>query len=157
MSDRPEVTVEILVEHWRRQVQKLRDAGIPLERISDSMRTASLEVEQSWFESILDKAGERLAAIGPHATGYRKDGTPVGLSARPDAEEVTVMTERIVIQVDCTEYDGTYEATSGVVTVRTAYGSQSTHLVGDTPPEVLAKMLLGELVREEKARPGPTI
>ncbi len=121
------------------------------------MRTVALEAEQSWFESILDKAGERLAAIGPHATGYRKDGTPAGISAKPDAEGVTVVTDRIVIHVDGEEYDGTYDVASGVVTVRTAYGSQSTHLVGDTPPEVLAKMLLGELVREEKARPGPTI
>jgi hypothetical protein len=153
MSDRPEVTVEMLVEHWRRQVQKLREAGIPLERLSDSMRTVALEVEQAWFHSLLDKAGERLAAIGPHATGYRKDDTP----ATPNAEGVTVMTDRIVIQVDGEEYDGTYEVTGGVVTVRTAYGSQSTQVVGDTPPEVLAKMLLGELVREGKARPDPTI
>jgi hypothetical protein len=67
MSDRPEVTVEVLVEHWRRQVQKLREAGIPLERISDSMRTAALEVEQDWFKSILDEASERLKGIGPSA------------------------------------------------------------------------------------------
>jgi hypothetical protein len=61
MSDRPDLPVEALVEHWRRQVQKLREAGIPLRRISDSIRTAALEVEQSWFQSILEKAGERLS------------------------------------------------------------------------------------------------
>ena len=76
MSDQPKVTVEILVEHWRRQVQKLREAGIPLERISDSMRTASLEAEQAWFESILEAAGERLTAIGRYATGNRDDNAP---------------------------------------------------------------------------------
>ena len=80
MSDRPEITVEMLVEHWRRQVQKLREAGIPLERFSDSMRTAALEVEQSWFESILDQAGERLAAIGPRLP--REEGGPATFRPR---------------------------------------------------------------------------
>jgi hypothetical protein len=141
VSDRPEVTVEVLVEHWRRQVQKLSEAGIPLERISDSIRKAALEVEQSWFQSILDKAGERLATMGPHAS--REEG-------------VTVMTDRVVIEIDGKEYDGSYEVTGGVVTVRTAYGSNSTQ-IGGSPPEVLAKKLLGELVREEKARSDPTI
>ena len=153
MSDRPEVTVEMLVEHWRRQFQKLRDAGIPLERISDSIRTAALEAEQGWFRSLLDKAGERLAAMGPSPIA---DGA-AEVSSTPQARGVTALTDRIVIKIEGKEYDGTYEVTGGVVTVRTAYGSQSTPMVGDTPPEVLAKMLLGELVREEKARPDPTI
>ena len=82
MSDRPEVTVEILVEHWRRQVQKLREAGIPFEQISDAMRTAALEAEQSWFRSILDHAAERLAAIGPPAIVHREDGPADAVSRK---------------------------------------------------------------------------
>ena len=82
MSDRPEITVEMLVEHWRHQVQKLREAGIPVERISDSIRTAALEVEQSWFHSLLDQAGERLAAIGPSPTVHREEDAPADAGSR---------------------------------------------------------------------------
>ena len=151
MSDRPEVTAEILVEHWRRQVQKLSEAGIPLERISNSIRTAALEVEQAWFRSLLDRAGERLAAMGPPPPAKAAAGLSSG------AEGVTVVKDRIVIEVEGKAYDGTYEVTGRNLTVRSAHGSQSTPVVVGTPPEVLAKMLLGELVREEKARPDPPI
>ena len=71
-----------MVEHWRHQVQKLREAGIPLERISDAMRTAALEAEQSWFRSILDDAAERLAAIGPPAIVHREDAPADAVSSR---------------------------------------------------------------------------
>jgi hypothetical protein len=49
MADRPEITVEILIEHWRRQGRKLTDAGVPLERVVASLREASLEAESEWF------------------------------------------------------------------------------------------------------------
>ena len=82
MSYHPEITVDMLVEHWRRQVQKLREAGIPVEWISDSIRTAALEVEQSWFHSLLDQAGECLAAIGPSATVHRDEDAPADAGSR---------------------------------------------------------------------------
>ncbi len=59
-----DLPVEALVEHWRRQAQKLTDVGIPLERVAESMRTAALQVETDWFVSLLAAAKERLAAMG---------------------------------------------------------------------------------------------
>ena len=84
MADRPEVTVEMLVEHWRRQVQKLREAGIPIEHISNSIRTVSLEAEQSWFEWILEQAGENAwRPSRPEPTVLREDGAAEESLMRP--------------------------------------------------------------------------
>ena len=43
-------------------------------------------------------------------------------------------------------YRGSYQVTGKLLTVVRAYGTKSTQ-VGGSPPETLAKMLLGELVR----------
>ena len=63
--------------------------------------------------------------------------------------------EFVEVQIDGKTYSGTYEVVSGgVVTVSTQYGRKSTQ-VGSSPPGVVARNLLRELVREEKARPDP--
>ena len=80
MTDPSEITTDMLVEHWQRQVQKLREVGVPLDRISDSMRTTSLEVEQDWFKSILDEASQRLTAIARPATVHREPDAPADVS-----------------------------------------------------------------------------
>jgi hypothetical protein len=49
--------------------------------------------------------------------------------------------------VDGKTYEATYEVAQGIVTVRTAKGMKATQ-VGGSPPEVLARMMLREMVRE---------
>jgi len=80
-DDRPELTVEVLVEHWRRQGRKLTDAGVPLERVVASLREATLQAENEWFMGIVEEAKERLAAIGPHKADDREEDPPADLSA----------------------------------------------------------------------------
>jgi len=81
MSDRPEITVEILIEHWRRQGRKLTDAGVPPERVVASLREATLEAENEWFRGGVDEAKERPAAIGPHKADDREEDPPADLTA----------------------------------------------------------------------------
>ena len=81
VSDRSDITVEFLVEHWRRQTRKLIDAGVPLVRVSDSIRTAALEVENDWFVSILEDAKARMAdATRPRDLGEVAGTSGFGLS-----------------------------------------------------------------------------
>ena len=81
MSDRPEVTVEILIEHWRRQGRKLTDAGVPLERVVASLREATLQAEKEWFMGIVEEAKERLAAVSPHKADDQEEDPPADLAA----------------------------------------------------------------------------
>ena len=57
----------------------------------------------------------------------------------------------VTIEMNGVTYDGWFKTSGGVLTVHTLYGSKSTQIGGMTP-EVLAQMLLRELVKEEKAR-----
>ena len=64
------------------------------------------------------------------------------------------MTDRAHNTVTVTEghidYVAEYFVEDGMITVTAAHGHKTTQL-GDTPPEVLAKMLLGELIKAGKA------
>ena len=60
------------------------------------------------------------------------------------------------IKLDGRTYDGTYVVDRQVLTVATTYGRKSSE-VGKQQQEALAKRLLEELVREEKARKGSTL
>jgi hypothetical protein len=62
----------------------------------------------------------------------------------------------ITIEMNGVTYGGWFETSRGLVTVHTLYGSKSTQ-TGNTPPEVLAKMMLRELVEEEKGRKDPMV
>lgn len=58
----------------------------------------------------------------------------------------------VEVEVDGTRFSGWYTVQSGVITVRTVlHGSEATHVGGSTP-EVLARMLLHELVSKSKAK-----
>ena len=48
------------------------------------------------------------------------------------------------------DYVAEYVVENGMISVIAAHGHKTTQL-GDTPPEVLSKMLLGELIKEGKA------
>ena len=72
VSDRPELTVEVLVDHWRRQGRKLTEAGVPLERVVAALREATLQAENEWFQGVIDEAKERLRATGPHSTVHEE-------------------------------------------------------------------------------------
>jgi hypothetical protein len=110
MADRSDLPIAALLEHWRRQAQKLKEAGIPLERISDSIRVVALEVEQAWFEAILDGTSEYLAT---RPTTVRPEGdAEAEASFTPDAEDAP-MSDRTVIEFDGKEDDRTYEVTGG--------------------------------------------
>jgi len=64
------------------------------------------------------------------------------------------MDREITVEVDGEKYTGRYEVSRGgyrMITVMSAFGSKSTQLGGSTP-EALAKLLLGELVGENKNR-----
>jgi hypothetical protein len=47
-------------------------------------------------------------------------------------------------------YSGTWRVERGLITVTTAHGQKTTQL-GDSPAEVLARIMLGELVNDQKA------
>ena len=59
---------------------------------------------------------------------------------------------RVAIEIAKKTYSGTYDVSVGIITVRTLYGRKSTP-VGQSPPEVLATIMLSELVWEGKANP----
>ena len=60
----------------------------------------------------------------------------------------------VKIEIEGRTYSATYQERGRLVTVRTADGQKSTN-AGSDPPEVIARSLLRELVREEKDRPDP--
>lgn len=57
------------------------------------------------------------------------------------------MQREITIDINGKSYSGRYEVKRKVLTLSSSYGTKSTQL-GSLPAETLAKMLLGELVRE---------
>jgi hypothetical protein len=62
--------------------------------------------------------------------------------------------ERSNIQVEfgCVQYGGWYEVERDLVKVHSCHGSRSAQL-GSTPPDILARMILRELIEEEKRQP----
>ena len=54
MPDRDDITLEMLAEHWAHQVRRLVQAGVRLEFIASSLRTAGLKAESDWFVSALE-------------------------------------------------------------------------------------------------------
>ncbi len=68
VSDRPEITEEMMTEHWLHHVRKLIDAGVPLQRVARSLRNASIRVDDDWFKWVMDEARERIDAVGPSRT-----------------------------------------------------------------------------------------
>jgi hypothetical protein len=89
-SDRPEITVKALVDHWRSQGRKLTEAGVPLERVVVSLREACLQAENEWFQGLIDEAKERLAAIGPPATVHREEAAPADVSLTAEANHLVM-------------------------------------------------------------------
>ncbi|MCY1369854.1 hypothetical protein D9M68_977530 [compost metagenome] len=59
------------------------------------------------------------------------------------------MTNPVSIELNGRTYSGRYRVEKGIITVSTMSGSKSTQL-GRLPEEALARMLLRELVDEEK-------
>ena len=57
----------------------------------------------------------------------------------------------VSVTIEGTTYPATYELKRGVVTVRTDIGTRSA-LMGNSPPDVVARMLLRELIEVEKLR-----
>ena len=57
-----------MTEHWLHHVRKLIDAGVPLQRVARSLRTASMQVDDDWFKWVMDDARERIDALGPGST-----------------------------------------------------------------------------------------
>lgn len=49
-------------------------------------------------------------------------------------------------------YSGTYFVQNGVMYVQSTFGSKATHL-GSSPPELVAKLLLSELIRARTSAP----
>ena len=56
----------------------------------------------------------------------------------------------VIITEGHIDYVAEYVVENGMISVTAAHGHKTTQL-GDTPPEVLSKMLLGELIKEGKA------
>ena len=63
------------------------------------------------------------------------------------------MMRPISVEVDGKTYSGDFEVRGRVVTVTTSYGTKSTQ-VGGSPPDVVAKTLLRELVRQHSSQTG---
>ena len=57
----------------------------------------------------------------------------------------------ISVTIDGMTYPAIYELKQGIVTVRTDIGSRSAS-VGNSPPDVVARMLLRELIEAERLR-----
>ena len=68
VSDRPEITEEVMTEYWLGHVRKLIDAGVPFQRVARSLRNASIQVDDDWFKSAMAEARERIGALGPSHT-----------------------------------------------------------------------------------------
>ncbi len=56
-----DLTVEELVEYWNRQARKLAEAGVPWERIAESMTIAGLNAEKVCLEDLASRLKENLA------------------------------------------------------------------------------------------------
>ncbi len=54
MPDRDDITIEMLAEHWAKQVSRLAQADVRLEAIASSLRAAALKAESDWFVSVLE-------------------------------------------------------------------------------------------------------
>jgi hypothetical protein len=54
--------------------------------------------------------------------------------------------DTVTVEIDGIIYEGTYYVQKSIVHVQSAFGSKSTP-VGAPPPEMIARMLLSELVR----------
>ena len=72
MSDRQDITIEMLAEHWAKQVRRLVQAGVRLEAIASSLRTAALKAESDWFVSVVEELrdeteGPEKALSGPQS------------------------------------------------------------------------------------------
>ena len=56
----------------------------------------------------------------------------------------------VSVEIDGKTYTGTVTVSKGhLISVSTSFGTKST-LIGGSPPEAIAKMLLRELVKEEQ-------
>jgi hypothetical protein len=62
------------------------------------------------------------------------------------------VSREVEVEIEGRRYQGVYSMSDGMVHVSTPHGSKSA-AVHSMPDEVLAKMLLRELVREERQRP----
>lgn len=62
-------------------------------------------------------------------------------------------TETIEIKMNGRKYRGSYYVEQGIVTVFTGYERKSAHIAGSTP-QGLARLMLGEMVREGTAGKG---
>ncbi len=57
----------------------------------------------------------------------------------------------ISVTIDGTPYPATLELKRGIVTVRTDIGTKSAPM-GNSPPDIIARMLLRELIQVERLR-----
>lgn len=55
----------------------------------------------------------------------------------------------VSIELNGKTYDGSYSVSGGMITVSGPYGSRRTQ-VGGSPPDMLARMLLAEIVHQNK-------
>ena len=60
------------------------------------------------------------------------------------------------VTIDGKLYQGTFEVSRETITVTSQYGSR-TNQVRNTPPKILARMMLGEIVRDEMRRRGVSL
>ena len=62
-------------------------------------------------------------------------------------------TDTIEIEMNGRKYRGSYYVEKGMVTIFTGYARKSAHIAGSTP-QGLARLMLGEMVREGTAGQG---
>ena len=55
MPDREDITIEMLAEHWAKQVRRLLQPGVRMDAIASSLRTAALQAESDWFVSVVEE------------------------------------------------------------------------------------------------------
>jgi hypothetical protein len=79
-----------MTEHWLQHVRKLIEAGVPLQRVARSLRTASMRVDDDWFKWVMDDARKRFDALGPHEPVHREEAAPADVSLTPEANHSEV-------------------------------------------------------------------
>lgn len=57
-----DVPLQALIEHWEKQARMITEAGVPIERVAQSMLMAGYNVENDAFALFVQKAKDRMVA-----------------------------------------------------------------------------------------------
>jgi len=105
----------------------------------------NLQIVQSSFEALAAEARTAPPSEDASDEEYRmwEDNPRYALAE----SKLSYRTTPVVVEIDGVEYGGSFEVFEGILKVMLFPGFTKTTHVGDTPPDQLAKIILGEMVR----------